>query len=72
MGREKFLERVWQWKEERFDHHLPAASRVMRLEPRALHHGWGLASSALYEQGLIYKDKRLVNWDPPVDRDFRP
>ena len=27
----------------------------------------------LYDEGLIYKDKRLVNWDPKLpDRDLRP
>lgn len=72
MGREAFLEKVWEWKEysggtitnqlrrlgstpdwsrERFtmDEGLSAAVRKVFVE--------------LYKQGLIYKDKRLVNWD---------
>ena len=43
----------------------------LRLEPRALHHGRGPVAAAvikvfveLYKAGLIYRDKRLVNWDP--------
>ena len=44
MGRAKFLERVWQWKDEsRRRHHQPAeaARRLLRLVARALHHGRG-------------------------------
>ena len=73
MGREKFLERVWQWKEE-------SGSTITRqLRRLGASCDWsrerftmdeGLSKAvlkvfvALYEQGLIYKDKRLVNWDP--------
>ena len=45
LGREKFLERVWNWKEEYGNAHRPAAEedgRFLRLEPRPLHHGRGL------------------------------
>ena len=52
---------------------LQAPRRLLRLEPRALHHGRGPVASAvlkvfvdLYREGLIYKDKRLVNWDPKL------
>ena len=53
--------------------HPPAAParRVARLEPRALHDGsrprrrrCAGCSCTLYREGLIYRDKRLVNWDP--------
>ena len=73
MGREKFLERVWQWKEE-------SGSTITRqLRRLGASCDWsrerftmdeGLSKAVLkvfvtlYEQGLIYKDKRLVNWDP--------
>ncbi len=73
MGREKFLERVWQWKEE-------SGSAITRqLRRLGASCDWsrerftmdeGLSKAVLkvfvtlYEQGLIYKDKRLVNWDP--------
>jgi valyl-tRNA synthetase len=49
-----------------------APRRLLRLVARALHHGrrpvGGRARSLrrLYKQGLIYKDKRLVNWDPKL------
>ena len=43
----------------------------LRLGQRALHHGRGLLASAvthvfveLYKRRLLYRDKRLVNWDP--------
>ena len=47
------------------------ARRLGRLEPRPLHHGsracrapCSAAFVRLYEDGLIYRGKRLVNWDP--------
>ncbi len=49
-----------------------AARRLLRLVARALHHGRGPVEGrlevfvTLYKQGLIYKDKRLVNWDPKL------
>ncbi len=77
IGREKFVEKVWAWKEEsRLDDPQPAETpgRFLRLVPRALHHGRGPVEGraqgvrrALQHEGrraLIYKDKRLVNWDP--------
>jgi valyl-tRNA synthetase len=73
MGREAFIERVWQWKEE-------SGSTITRqLRRLGASCDWsrerftmddGLSQAvvevfvALYEQALIYKDKRLVNWDP--------
>ena len=73
LGREKFIERVWEWKaesggliseqlrrmgtspdwsRERFtmDEGLSAAVRKMFID--------------LYDKGIIYRGKRLVNWDP--------
>ena len=48
-----------------------AAGRFLRLVARALHDGRGPVEGSrskvfvrLYNEGLIYKDKRLVNWDP--------
>ena len=45
----------------------------MRLVARALHHGRGAVAAPcvkvfveLYSEELIYKDKRLVNWDPKL------
>ena len=48
-----------------------AASALVRLGQRALHDGRGLHAAPslkvfveLYRAGLLYRDKRLVNWDP--------
>jgi len=73
LGREKFLEKVWEWKEESGD----TISRQLRRLGASLH--WeterftldeGMSKAVLevfvqlYEEGLIYRGKRLVNWDP--------
>ncbi|MBU3589494.1 valine--tRNA ligase [Polynucleobacter sp. 80A-SIGWE] len=73
LGREKFLEKVWEWKE--------ASGNTITRQIRRLGASidWGREyftmdskmSKAvvevfvrLHEQGLIYRGKRLVNWDP--------
>ena len=73
LGREKFIERVWDWKA---DSGGMITSQLRRLGASC---DWsrerftmddGLSSAVrkvfvdLYKQGLIYRDKRLVNWDP--------
>jgi valyl-tRNA synthetase len=73
MGREKFLEEVWRWREE------SGGTIVRQLRRLGSSCDWsrerftmdeGLSRAVLkvfvtlYKQGLIYKDKRLVNWDP--------
>lgn len=75
MGREKFLERVWQWKAE------SGGIIVNQLKRLGASCDWsrerftmdeGLSRAVLkvfvqlYREGLIYKDKRLVNWDPAL------
>src|SRR6476661_1493579 len=75
MGREKFLERVWQWKAE------SGGTIVNQLKRLGASCDWsrerftmdeGLSRAVLkvfvelYRAGLIYKDKRLVNWDPKL------
>jgi valyl-tRNA synthetase len=75
MGRAKFLERVWQWKAE------SGGVIVNQLKRLGASCDWsrerftmdeGLSRAVvkvfveLYRQGLIYKDKRLVNWDPKL------
>jgi valyl-tRNA synthetase len=74
MGREAFLERVWEWKAESggtIVKSTQAAWRFVRLVARALYDGRGPVARGhqsvrrtLQREGLIYKDKRLVNWDP--------
>ena len=75
MGRAKFLERVWQWKAE------SGGVIVNQLKRLGASCDWsrerftmdeGLSRAvikvfvALHRDGLIYKDKRLVNWDPKL------
>ena len=73
MGREAFLERVWSWKET------SGGTIINQLKRLGASCDWsrerftmdeGLSRAVtkvfveLYQAGLIYKDKRLVNWDP--------
>ncbi|MEK1889660.1 MAG: valine--tRNA ligase [Phyllobacterium sp.] len=75
MGREKFVERVWEWKAESGG---IIAGQLKRLGASC---DWsrerftmdeGLSKAVLevfvtlYKEALIYKDKRLVNWDPKL------
>lgn len=73
LGREAFVERVWQWKAEsgnQIIHQLKrlGASCDWSRERFTLDEGLSRAVTKvfvhLYREGLIYKDKRLVNWDP--------
>jgi valyl-tRNA synthetase len=76
LGREKFLERVWAWKAE------SGGAIVNQLKRLGASCDWsrerftmdeGLSAAVrkvfvqLYREGLIYKDKRLVNWDPNLE-----
>jgi valyl-tRNA synthetase len=75
IGREKFLEKVWAWKAE------SGGAIISQLKRLGCSADWsrerftmdeGLSSAVvkvfveLHRQGLIYKDKRLVNWDPKL------
>ncbi|HEY2213219.1 MAG TPA: valine--tRNA ligase, partial [Bradyrhizobium sp.] len=75
MGRARFLERVWQWKAE------SGGVIVNQLKRLGASCDWsrerftmdeGLSRAVikvfveLHREGLIYKDKRLVNWDPKL------
>ncbi len=75
MGRPEFLKRVWAWKEE------SGGTIVNQLKRLGASCDWsrerftmdeGLSRAVLkvfvelYRKGLIYKDKRLVNWDPKL------
>ena len=73
LGREKFVERVWQWKEESGGQ---IAQQTRRLgasvdwsrDRFTMDEGCSDAVRKvfvdLYNEGLIYRGKRLVNWDP--------
>jgi valyl-tRNA synthetase len=75
LGREEFVRRVWQWKEE------SGGLIINQLKRLGASCDWsrerftmdeGLSRAVrkvfvdLYRAGLIYKDKRLVNWDPKL------
>ena len=75
MGREAFLKRVWDWKEEsggmisRQLRRLGASadwSRERFTMDEGLSRAVRKVFVQLYKEGLIYKDKRLVNWDPKL------
>ncbi len=73
MGRDAFIEKVWEWKEE-------SGGKILEQDKRlGSSCDWsrerftmdeGLSKAVLktfldlYNDGLIYRDKRLVNWDP--------
>jgi valyl-tRNA synthetase len=81
LGRAKFVERVWEWKQQ------SGATITRQMRRLGASANWGYADSdgqnagyftmdarmsravvevfvRLYEEGLIYRGKRLVNWDP--------
>jgi len=73
IGREKFVERVWQWKEEsggQISQQLRrlGASLDWSRDRFTMDEGCSNAVTKefvqLYDEGLIYRGKRLVNWDP--------
>jgi valyl-tRNA synthetase len=75
MGREAFVERVWKWKEESGDTITRQLRRLGALpdwdvERFTMDEGLSYAVRKvfldLYNEKLIYKDKRLVNWDPKL------
>ncbi|MBI5260324.1 MAG: valine--tRNA ligase [Bradyrhizobium sp.] len=75
MGREKFLQRVWRWKAESGDTIINQLKRLgascdWSRERFTMDEGLSRAVVKvfveLHRQGLIYKDKRLVNWDPKL------
>jgi valyl-tRNA synthetase len=75
MGREKFVERVWQWKDGSGSvivnqlKRLGAScdwSRERFTMDRGLSRAVAKVFVELHRDGLIYKDKRLVNWDPKL------
>mgnify|MGYP001319988150 CR=1 FL=1 len=75
MGRDAFVERIWQWKAE------SGGTIINQLRRLGASCDWsrerftmddGLSKAVLkvfvqlYREGLIYKDNRLVNWDPKL------
>ncbi len=75
LGRDKFMERVWAWKAEsggtitRQLRRLGASpdwARERFTMDEGLNRAVRRVFVELYKQGLIYRDKRLVNWDPKL------
>ncbi|NWG91266.1 MAG: class I tRNA ligase family protein, partial [Parvularculaceae bacterium] len=75
IGREAFIEKVWAWKAE------SGGAIIAQLKRLGASCDWsrerftmdeGLSDAVkkvfveLYREGLIYRDKRLVNWDPKL------
>ncbi|MGI4890912.1 MAG: valine--tRNA ligase, partial [Janthinobacterium lividum] len=73
MGREKFVEKVWEWKEQsgstitrqvrRMGASIDWEREYFTMDPK-MSRAVSDVFVRLYEQGLIYRGKRLVNWDP--------
>ena len=76
LGRETFIEEIWKWKEK------SGGTITKQLRRLGASCDWsrerftmdeGLSEAVvkvfvdLYNDGLIYKDKRLVNWDPALN-----
>ncbi|GAA0602638.1 valine--tRNA ligase [Paenochrobactrum glaciei] len=75
MGREKFVERIWQWKNESggmISNQLRRLGASCDWSRERFTMDEGLSKAVLevfvtlHREGLIYKDKRLVNWDPKL------
>ena len=75
LGREKFVEKVWEWKEKsggEITNQLRALGASPDWEKERFTMDEGLSKAVisvfvkLYKEGLIYRDKRLVNWDPKL------
>jgi len=75
LSRDEFIEKVWEWKAESGGMILNQLKRLgassdWSRERFTMDDGLSRAVIdvfvALYKQGLIYKDKRLVNWDPKL------
>ncbi len=75
LGRKKFIEKVWEWKSEsggKINNQLRrlGASADWSRERFTMDDGLSQAVKNvfvhLYNDGIIYKDKRLVNWDPKL------
>ena len=73
LGREKFLEKAWEWKHEYSDFIRSQWAKLgnstdYRKERFTLDEGLSAAVAKVfvtyYKEGLIYRGKRVINWDP--------
>ncbi|MEE3174733.1 MAG: class I tRNA ligase family protein, partial [Pseudomonadota bacterium] len=75
LGRDAFIDRVWEWKKESGD---TISKQIRRMgssldwsrDRFTMDDGYAAAVQTafirLYDDGLIYRGKRLVNWDPEL------
>ena len=73
LGREKFVERVWEWKEQsgstitrqvrRLGASIDWSREYFTMDPK-MSEAVRQVFVHLFNEGLIYRGKRLVNWDP--------
>ena len=75
LGRDKFIEKVWEWKDQSggtITNQLRALGASPDWEKERFTMDDGLSKAVnyvfvkLYKEGLVYRDKRLVNWDPKL------
>ena len=75
LGRDKFIERIWEWKEEsggNITRQLRRMGSSLDWQHERFTMDEGLSEAVkevfvrLFEEGLIYRGKRLVNWDPAL------
>ncbi|MCW8964195.1 MAG: valine--tRNA ligase [Gammaproteobacteria bacterium] len=73
LGREDFIKRIWEWREEsggNITRQLRRIGSSLDWQHERFTMDEGLSDAVkevfirLYEEGLIYRGKRLVNWDP--------
>ena len=76
LGREKFIDKIWNWKEQSggtITQQLRRMGASVDWERERFTMDEGLSDAVqdvfvqLYEEGLIYRGKRLVNWDPVLE-----
>ncbi|NQU69656.1 MAG: class I tRNA ligase family protein, partial [Rhodospirillales bacterium] len=75
LGRDAFIDRVWQWKDESggaITEQLRRLGSSCDWERERFTMDDGLSEAVrkvfvtLHKEGLVYRDKRLVNWDPKL------
>ena len=75
LGRKKFIEKVWEWKKEsggKINNQLKRLGSSADWSRERFTMDEGLSKAVrnvfieLYDKKIIYKDKRLVNWDPKL------
>ncbi|MCP4580251.1 MAG: valine--tRNA ligase [candidate division Zixibacteria bacterium] len=73
IGREKFVQKVWKWKEEKFDRIINQLKKIgcsCDWDRTRFTMDEGLSKAvievfcSLYEKGMIYRGERIINWCP--------